>query len=103
MLQSVLESVWGHDSAPKAVFTAELTAIRDAFIIASDTPDKTYTIFSDSQNAIQAIQKYNNNNPVVKEIIIYHGFSLHQGWVVLSSQIKHIHSSHQDTPLSPFT
>ena len=27
-------------------------------------------------------------------------FSLHQGGVVMSSQIKHTHS-HQDTPLSP--
>ena len=30
------------------------------------------------------------------------GFSLHQGGVVMSSQIKHTHS-HQDTPLSPYT
>ena len=29
-------------------------------------------------------------------------FSLHQGGVVMSSQIKHTHS-HQDTPLSPYT
>ena len=29
-------------------------------------------------------------------------FSLHQGGVVISSQIKHTHS-HQDTPLSPYT
>ena len=29
-------------------------------------------------------------------------FSLHQGGVVMSSQIKHSHS-HQDTPLSPYT
>ena len=29
-------------------------------------------------------------------------FSLHQGWVVMSSQIKQTHS-HQDTPLSPYT
>ena len=36
-------------------------------------------------------------------IIIYHDFfSLHQGGVVMSSQVKHTHS-HQDTPLSPYT
>ena len=29
-------------------------------------------------------------------------FSLHQGGVVMSSQVKHTHS-HQDTPLSPYT
>ena len=29
-------------------------------------------------------------------------FSLHQGGVVMSSQIKHTHS-HQDTPISPYT
>ena len=29
-------------------------------------------------------------------------FSLHEGGVVMSSQIKHTHS-HQDTPLSPYT
>ena len=29
-------------------------------------------------------------------------FFLHQGGVVMSSQVKHTHS-HQDTPLSPYT
>ena len=29
-------------------------------------------------------------------------FPLHQGGVVMSSQIKHRHS-HQDTPISPYT
>ena len=54
--------------AESNVFTAELTAIRDALIIASNTQDQTNTIFSDSKIAIEAIQKYNNNHPVVKEI-----------------------------------
>ena len=34
-------------------------------------------------------------------IIIYHDFSLHQGGVVMSGQVKHTHS-HQDIPLSPY-
>jgi kelch-like protein 2/3 len=50
------------------IFTAELYAILDAmnFIDSSDTTN--HTIFSDSQSAIQAIQLYNNNHPIVMEI-----------------------------------
>ena len=36
--------------AESTVFTAELTAIRGALIIASNTQDQTYTIFSDSHH-----------------------------------------------------
>ena len=51
------------------IFTAELTAIRDALRLIETSNRDQCTIFSDSQSALQAISKYNSNHPLVMEIL----------------------------------
>jgi len=52
-----------------SIFTAELTAINDALSIINNSNDRNFTIFTDSQSAIQSIDHYNNNHPIVLEIV----------------------------------
>ena len=50
------------------IFTAELTAIKMALKRAKDQIGNSFTIFSDSRSAVQAIQRLNNNHPLVVDI-----------------------------------
>lgn len=52
-----------------SIFSAELYAIRDSLEVICRSNDVKYTIFTDSKSSIQAIQKYNNNNPIVMDIV----------------------------------
>ena len=51
-----------------SIFTAELQAIWAALIHILSSPGFFFTIFSDSQSALQAIQVYNSTHPVVNLI-----------------------------------
>ena len=54
-----------------SIFTAELQAIADVLIIIDDSNQDDFVIFSDSMSSLQAIEKYNNNHPIVMEIILW--------------------------------
>ena len=53
------------------IFTAELTAIRNVLRLIDNNDRIRFTIFSDSKSALQAIRKYNNNHPLVIEILTW--------------------------------
>ena len=57
-------------SLPKeaSIYTAELAAIENALKEIQTKQQKTWTIFTDSQSAIQSIPKYNNKHPYVMKI-----------------------------------
>jgi len=52
-----------------SIFTAELRALHDALVIASNSAALKITIFSDSKSVLQALQIHNNNHPIVSEIV----------------------------------
>ena len=54
-----------------SIFTAELQAIADALIFIDDSNQDDFVIFSDFMSSLQAIEKYNNNHPIVIEIILW--------------------------------
>lgn len=56
-------------TAETSIFTAELVAIVDALTEVENSNDMTFTIFSDSRSALMAINKYNNQHPIVIEIL----------------------------------
>jgi ribonuclease HI len=51
-----------------SIFTAELSAIYDSLGICDHVPQESITIITDSKSAIQSINNYNNNNPLVQNI-----------------------------------
>ena len=51
-----------------SIFTAKLQAIADALVIVDESQHDNDAIFSDSRSAIQAVNMYNNNHPIVMEI-----------------------------------
>jgi ribonuclease HI len=67
-----------------SIFTAELFAILDAITIASNDDAQSFAIFSDSKSALQALQIYNNNHPIVQQI---------NRWLI------RLHSRHKDIQL----
>ena len=53
-----------------SIFTAELIAISRAISYANlNSHSESVTIFSDSRSAISAITKYNNENPIIQDIV----------------------------------
>ena len=52
-----------------SIFTAELCGIQCALDLISDSHDRSYTIFSDSKSAIQALHHYECTHPVIIRII----------------------------------
>lgn len=52
-----------------SIYTAELSAIVDAMTIIDNSNSTNFTIFSDSRSALQGICQYNNNHPIVLEIM----------------------------------
>lgn len=50
------------------IFTAELLALHDSLIHCRNVPNPSITLITDSRSSIQAIKRYNSNNPIIKEI-----------------------------------
>ena len=51
-----------------SIFSAELTALQKSLEVVSRLQGTTFTIYSDSFSALQAIKQYNSNHPIVLKI-----------------------------------
>ena len=72
----------GRLSDNASIFTAELTALAKSLEIVGTLQGTSFTIYSDSNSALMAIQQYNSSHPIVQRI---------QEWLYrLASKFKYV-------------